>query len=224
MKVLLAIVALVVAASVLMQNNDSVKDAVFGDAGKELAKAKVTRIEDKISPHAVYPVKADSYPELAKKVGADGIDQINAMMQPAALKVAESPRCDKVEVVGVSDRTRANDFVLYVDCANMERYYINQSDLAAPSKTLVTQSDKAKSVSNADAIRLCESEIKPDLSRPNTFDRSIVNTSVQRHKTTGNLTVRFPFEASNKLNMALSFDATCVVSNGNTADVVITEG
>jgi len=38
-----------------------------------------------------------------------------------------------------------------------------------------------------------------------------------------NLTVRFPFEASNKLNMALSFEATCVVSGPFTADVVINE-
>lgn len=224
MKVFLAIVALVVAASFFIQSDPTLQDSVSKVVNRQPAPTKPVSIADKISPHAVYPVNAESYPQLAKTIGAKGIEQLNDMMQPAAQKVARSPKCDRVEVVGVSDRTTSADaLTLYVDCANLERYYITQADLTLPEQSLVTQSEKAKSISDVDAIRLCESEIKPDLSRPDTFDRGIMFTSVQRHKTTGNLTVRFPFEASNRLDMALSYDAKCVVSGPFTADVVITE-
>jgi len=224
MKFVLFAIAITIGFGLYVQSDNDSGGANVRSSKIKYEPAQKVSPANKISPHAIYPVDAESYPKLAKKVGADGIDQINAMMRPAALKVAESSKCNKVEVVGVSDRTTsADNLTLYVDCANMERYYITQSDLVMPNHTLVTQSEKAQSISDVEAIRLCESEIKPELSRPNTFDRGIMSTSVQRHKTTGNLTVRFPFESSNKLDMALKFEATCVVSGPTTADVVINE-
>lgn len=96
----------------------------------------------KVAEGAVVPITRAQYPKLFAEWGSQGIQRINKLAPLAAKKAAESPECDQVEIVEVSDRSIARkNVVFFVDCANSKRFYIDEGDLKS---TAAVRSQEAK--------------------------------------------------------------------------------
>jgi len=87
--------------------------------------------ESKIAEYAGIPWTEEQYPESFKKWDSDTIEKINSMLRPAALKAAEDPACDKVEIVEMSLSRSAppESITYYIDCLNGNRLYVSSETL-----------------------------------------------------------------------------------------------
>lgn len=98
------------------------------------------------APRAPAPISAgafttytrDAYPKTFAAWGDDGVQRISDMERRAAEHVAQAAGCDRIELVGLSEmKSRPpHDIVVYVDCANRNRFYVDQADLARPPSML----------------------------------------------------------------------------------------
>lgn len=79
-----------------------------------------------IADSAVMPITQKSYPKTYAAWGEEGIERINALMQPAAEIVASSPGCDRLAMLALSEQRSSppDNIVFYADCANGQRFYI----------------------------------------------------------------------------------------------------
>jgi hypothetical protein len=75
------------------------------------------------TPHA--------YPKTFAAWGDEGVRRISEMERKAAEHVASSPGCDRVELVGLSEQRShpPSEIVVYVDCANRNRFYVGAAEL-----------------------------------------------------------------------------------------------
>lgn len=145
-------------------------------------------------------------------------------MPKAAKKTAESSECDKVDMVSLSQNRSipGKKIVLFVDCANSKRFYIDDSELMA-SSPIKSQEKKMSAITDSQATNLCELEIKKQLTNPLTFNRKFGTSSVYRAPGTGNIVVEFIFEAKNNFGAQLPNRARCVIDDRG-LEAVITKG
>ncbi len=178
----------------------------------------------RIASHAVIPITKESYPKLYKKWGKAGVDRINELMPLAAKKVSESPECDEVDYVEISQERSISGkkIVFFVDCRNRKRFYVDESDLRIESGVL-SQTKKMSSISDADAIKIAEAAVKSELTNPLSYKRKFGSTSVYRAETTGNIVVQFEFEAKNTLGNVLPHKARCIINDQGSVDVSLTK-
>jgi hypothetical protein len=180
-------------------------------------------LSEKIDPDAVSPITKEEFPKLYSVFGKKGLNRINRLMPLVARKAAESPLCDKVVYVGVSDRSfGAGEIIFFVDCQNHERFYISERDLSV-NAAAVSQSERAAEMSDASAISLAESAVKIKLQSPLSFEKKFATTSVLRHNTTGSISVDFDFTSQNGLGLRVPGHARCIISSDRNVDVTITE-
>ncbi len=80
----------------------------------------------------------------------------------AADKAALNSDCDSVEIVEVSDqRSVAPDqMVMFVDCTNTHRFYFTQAELADGAAAVVSETQKGKAITAAEAKRTCVAAFK----------------------------------------------------------------
>lgn len=132
----------------------------------------------KIADDAVMPITENSYPKTYTTWRAEGIARINALMQPAAELVAASPGCDKLEILGLSDRSSPpNNIVFYADCSNGNRFYITEDDVIN-SRKVASQNDKSKWLDDQQLVEISHEAIKGRLKVPCSFLRSDVYRAV----------------------------------------------
>lgn len=166
----------------------------------------------RVADGAVMLIEGEGWDRTRREWGAAGIRRINAAMPLAAERVARSPECDVVEMVGLSDRSKPpSDIVLYLDCGNGKRFYVSDDELtsAAPA---VSKNAQTAAISDTAAVRACEDSVKAQLNFPSTFDRDLLNTSVYRPDG-GNIAVMFTFQAKNALGVELPQRARCVLDD-----------
>lgn len=169
-------------------------------------------VSQKISPDAVFLIEGEGWDRTRREWGSTWIKRINEAMPKVAEKVAHSPGCDYVELVGLSDRGKPQQqAVFYVDCRNGQRFYVNEDDLKSDDN-VVSKNEKTAGISDGNAIRACEDSVRSQLNFPSTFDRDLLNTSVYRAPT-GNIAVQFTFQAKNALGAELPQRARCVIDD-----------
>jgi hypothetical protein len=132
-----------------------------------------------ISDDAVMPITQHSWPKTYAAWGKDGIDRINALMQPAAEVVASSPGCDRLDVLALSeDRSSApNSVVFYADCANGNRFYITEDDIVNKRK-VVSQNSKSTWLSDQQMFEISMEAVKGRLMFPCHFSEATVQRAV----------------------------------------------
>ncbi|MGO1069619.1 hypothetical protein [Lysobacter sp. CA199] len=93
---------------------------------------------DKVIPDSSFYVRGEGWEKTKAKWGEDGVARINELMPKAALKAAESPECDHVEIAGISDQRSEPgvEIVYYVDCRNEHREYVSERDIAESENSL----------------------------------------------------------------------------------------
>lgn len=72
----------------------------------------------------------EQYPKTYEVWGNAGVERIKAVERVALIKAAKQRKCDKVEYVSLSERLSQPPFgiVVFVDCKNQWRYYIDQDN------------------------------------------------------------------------------------------------
>jgi hypothetical protein len=184
----------------------------------------VVNPKDKIEAGAVYDIDRKNSPKLYQAWGKAGIDKLNRLQPLVALKAAESPNCDRVEYVSISDnrsvpRKRA---VFFADCRNGQRFYISEDELQTQS-TVASESDLMESLSDGDAIARCEALVRQRLNRPSSFDKKALTTNVQRFKTLGRVRVSFDFTGTTGLGIEVKSKAECLFGTTGIPEVTIEE-
>lgn len=71
--------------------------------------------------------KREDYPDTYKRVGESTFAMLARLERGAILVAAESKNCDKVKVSGTSDKSTKGAAVFFVDCANGNRFMVNQN-------------------------------------------------------------------------------------------------
>lgn len=80
----------------------------------------------KIDVNAIENYTSESYPQLFKQVGAQGLVEIQKHDKDSAELVSKLSECDLVEYVGHSN-TKSNypeQIASFVDCKNGKRFYV----------------------------------------------------------------------------------------------------
>lgn len=92
-----------------------------------------------IAPGALSTYTPRDYPSTYATWGEDGVRKISQMERMAAEHVAKSVACDRIELVGLSEqRSRPpSEIVVYVDCANRNRFYVGAVELKKQPDDLV---------------------------------------------------------------------------------------
>ena len=214
MKVKVGVVAGCLIAAVLLVG--------CGDEGEESGDTTGQRSTPApIAEHAIPDITRSGYPKTWKTWGEDGVARIEALQRAAAKTVARNQRCDRVEIVALSNSrsTPPDRPVVFVDCANRERFYITESDVG---DVVRSQSDKADDVSEGDAVSACTQALQRELAVPGSLDRDFWSLSARRSKTLGNWVVQFDFTASNALGVDLPHTARCVMTPAGQTDVTMT--
>lgn len=131
-----------------------------------------------IAEHAVMPITQESYPKTYAAWGADGIERINALMQPAAEIVASSPGCDRLDMLGLSERSYPPDnIVFYADCANGKRFYITEGEILGKRK-VVSQNDKAGWLDERQLLEISQEAVRARVKKPCSFTGASVYRAV----------------------------------------------
>lgn len=80
----------------------------------------------KIDSNSIENYTSESYPQLFKQVGTQGLIEIQKHDRDSAELVSKLPECDLVEYVGHSN-TKSNypaQIASFVDCKNGKRFYV----------------------------------------------------------------------------------------------------
>lgn len=180
-------------------------------------------VSAKISPDAAFLIEGEGWDKTRREWGSAGIKRINAAMPKAAEKAAQSPTCDYVEIVGISDRSKPRSMaVFYVDCRNGQRFYVSEDDLKSDAAP-VSKNAQTAAISDSTAVEACERSVKSQLNYPLSFDRDLLNTRVYRAPT-GNIAVDFTFQAKNALGAELPQRARCVIDDTGIEPAQISNG
>lgn len=74
--------------------------------------------------------KRSDAPKFYDKWGKATIDRSNRLIKKAARKAEESPDCDSVEWVAMSDNmSKPDEIIWYADCTNGNRRYVSEKSL-----------------------------------------------------------------------------------------------
>ena len=181
----------------------------------------VVPIEQKIAPSAVDTYSKANNPKMHKAWGDSGLKRLNELAPKAALAVAANKGCDRVEIIGLSFE-RSNppkEAVFFADCANKERFYVTESEIAS-GQSSGSEREKMAARDEVEYLTECEYRIKAQLKNPSTFDRAILDTET-RLADTGVMVVRFPFTAQNDFGAKLDSVAECSFrSDGQTTATI----
>lgn len=166
----------------------------------------------KVGPNAAFLIQGKGWDKTRRVWGDSWIKRINRAMPLVAQKAAESPECDYVEIVGLSDRsTPKKTIVFFVDCRNGARFYLREDEISIGAIP-VSKNSKTAAISDSAAVTACEDSVKSQLAFPLTFARHWTATSVYRAPY-GNIAVEFVFEAKNGFGAELPQRARCVIDD-----------
>ena len=110
--------------------------------------------------------------------------------------------------------------VFFVDCANGERFYVSQNDLA---NTQEIKSQTEKAISQSEALDSCIQMVKANTKYPSSVNFKMLDSGGFTAKTTGNVVVTLGFEAKNSLGAEVSAKARCVFTPDGESEVNIIE-
>lgn len=208
--------------------DDAPKSDIKAEASasrEERATPTLANYRAKIAPDAVSDVTRSGYPKLYAKLGSAKVKQSNDLDDWAALYMALSTACTRVDVVGVSDQSTRGELKWYGDCANGERFYASEAEAMAtkarfesvdPSAPLVTpaaaapHSAKFKAFRELDAVSRCDQIMKAQLVSPGSC-KPAMSWSVQKSPVNSEVTITRRYRARNAFNAELQSSWRCEV-------------
>lgn len=193
-----------------------------GEGSEPEAQGQTNRVGPaEIDPNVYEPYTPDQYPRTFAAWGREGVRRIDALRVAAAETVAQNPACDRVEASDLSDdrSTPRQKPVVFVDCANMQRFYLGEADVGSPVQS---QQQKSANFSRTELIERCTEATKRQLNFPSTMDRNIWSISAQHSPYQGNWVVEFDFHAKNAFGMDLPASARCVTTPEGQMDISVT--
>ncbi|WP_430427880.1 hypothetical protein [Parasphingorhabdus sp.] len=185
----------------------------------------LAQIEAKILPDAVAPISKDQYTKLYQKLGPAPFEKANELSRWAAIIAASSTRCDKVEIVEVSDKSEPDHIEWFADCKNGERYEIvdfqaeeemrsweGTEDYSKPLLERVKpNSDKLESLPEWKAVSICDETAQAVLKSKNSYDPS-GQYDFSKHPTSGRVTIVRGFDAENSFGGTVSSEYRCLLN------------
>lgn len=165
-----------------------------------------------IADYALSPYTADQYPKLFAAFGGR-IKDVERLRRIAAEKAAESPTCDRVEIVELSQgRSSLSDLNYFVDCANTTRFRFSEAELAS-ARPAASESQKAWD--EGEARSACADLIRQSATIPTSVRvHSFLGTSVYKAPSTGNVVVTSDFNAKNAFGTEIGYRAKCYFEPG----------
>lgn len=191
-------------------------------------------LEKKIAPHAVIVMKSGDYPKLYSKIGKAKFDRANDLARWAALSAALSTKCNKVDLVAVSEKSSRKNVEWFVDCENGERFEINETGAEETQRQLTLKgSETAKAARELESKR----EVQPNSAATDKLsieDEAVIVGSCDRaigsvkqsydpawsykyrkHSQRGRISVTRDFEYQNAFGGTISSQYECLVDAKN---------
>lgn len=168
-----------------------------------------------------YKITEKDHAKTYVRWGKEWVDSINTMMPLAVDKVASNAKCDSPSKAGLSDTrsTVKKEVVLYVDCENTERFYVNQAEIFNPTP-LVAESDALNEDEGAYTLA-CVELSKTKVEYPSSF-KPIKPDVLAFKGSSGNMIVEVPFTTLNSYGADLPMLARCIFSTTGKTEVGIT--
>ncbi len=173
--------------------------------------------ESRINEYALMEMTSKSFPKMYSRLGKKAFERANSLIKPAALKALENPNCDRVDTVSFSEKSTQKSIRYFVDCQNGQRVLLSEADLK-DTGTVLTEFEKAKSISDSQAIQMCLTKVKQRLNFPSTFESSWYNKGIYRSQSNSTVTVTIDFTAKNGFGLELPASAKCEVSQSGLSD------
>lgn len=199
------------------------------DGAQTGAGLSLDQLEAKVGTDTAMPMKRADYRKTYDKLGTAQFDSANALMRWAAIAAAESEKCQKVEVVGISDSATRRALRWYVDCANGERFMIGEEQAIAardqydPSATAdartkaaqvpVAQPKSARwaSFNEANTVSACDLTVQKAMLVPGSFSTGFNRWDIAKDDDTGIVTIERDFKSENAYSMKINGRYRCSV-------------
>lgn len=192
-------------------------------------KSRLEVMKGKIDPDAVIEMDRDGYRKTFSKLGKKQFDEANALMSWAAMAAAESNKCDRVEVVALSDKATRKQLQYFVDCANKERFQITQAhakamqvrfdpkasaeekEFAQKFDVATPKSDRWKGFDEANAATACDLTVQNAMLVPSSFSAGFNRWDIEKNDDTGLVTIQRDYNAENAYSMKINSRYECVI-------------
>lgn len=162
-----------------------------------------------ISEYAYNDYTKDQFPKLYAEWGSKWIKKITNVEKAVVQKVANSENtCDSIEEAGIST-TRSipkKEIVIYVNCANGERFYVSEKELKEDKQIL---SQAQKSVDVDEAISRCKQLIRVNETHPLSIKYGNIDTL--KAQGNGNIVVSILYDSKNDLGGELPHKVKCYI-------------
>jgi hypothetical protein len=124
-------------------------------------------------------------------------------------------------VIDLSDSKSipTSKIVFFVDCSNGQRFYISETEIEE-KRHVISQNDKAASVSDAILLEACQKEISHRLKFPSTFNPGWFGSNIYRAPV-GRTVTTIEFEAKNSFGAKLPHIGKCYANGNELTDVEI---
>lgn len=207
-------------AEYLRLKKDAEMKGAAEDAVAEQARQSRAIASPKIARQALTTYTRTGYPKTFATWGDAGVARIMEHERRAALLVAQNPKCDLVEIVGLSSKSRAPDHIVsFIDCRNKQRFVVSADELA---QGRTASEAERNTVSDGEAIVMCHEATRKQLKFPSAADFSIFSNAARRVPSTGAILVQADFKAMNGLGAMIPQRAQCVIGVEGEVSVNIT--
>lgn len=170
-------------------------------------------IAAEIDPGVFEPYTKAGFPKTFAKWGTAGVKKIDKYRVLAAKAAATSDRCDRVDVAELSDSRSSPpaNIVIFVDCANGERFYLSSAELDAGNATK-SNKEKTSQLSDPSLIETCRAATQRALTFPSSYSEAWTAPKVYRAPQ-GNVAVTIEFTAKNELGIDVPQQSRCVTDD-----------
>jgi hypothetical protein len=237
-----AIVAFSVFASMLPSNGKAPSTAPFAPPtanGGKAAPNELARIEAKIENGAVLQMTKAAYPKFYASLGSGAFDRANELTRWAAVAIARSEKCSKLDIFGVSDDSTRKEIRWYGYCdgANTvpQQFIVTEAQAiaarttfdpkatadarAAAAKVAVVEQrqDRWKDFDEAAALTTCDQTVTSSAVNRSSVDIAW-GRDIQKDDDTMRVIIERDFEAGNAMGGTISSRYRCEL-DGNTGRI-----
>lgn len=198
--------------------------AINSPAEQDAAQVDITPIDrDKTIRDAIWEMTPEQFPRVYRQWGTNWVQRLNRMLYQVAEKVWDTPGCDTIQTVGLSESRSVpkRSAVFYADCVNGQRFYVSDKDLAADARPTSNQ-ERMSNLKDSDAVARCIEGVRLRMNYPSTFSSSIFQHSVYRAPVTANAVVTIDFQGKNGLGLELPMTARCIFDSQGHQETQIT--
>ena len=203
-----------------------------GGGGSEASSdpaSKLDLLNKKVGLDAVMPMAHADFTKTYAKLGKAQFDNANALMRWAALAAAESDKCDNVEMVAVSDAATRNRIIFYADCANKERFMVDERQARATQDRLdpaatadarkkaealpvaEPQSARWAKFNETNAVTACDLLTQRAMLVPGSFSTGWSRWAIDKDDDTGIVTIERDFKSENSYSMKINGRYRCIL-------------